>query len=53
MASLLFSMGVLATEKFVETSAKNLQGSYIGQTKDKVIEVFTKAQGGVLFVDEA
>jgi len=53
MARMLYALGVLASDSCVEVSAGDLQGSYLGQTKDKVNDVFRKAQGGVLFIDEA
>ena len=53
MGKMLYRLGVLSTDETVEVSALDLQGSYIGQTKDKLNDVFRKAQGGVLFVDEA
>jgi Holliday junction resolvasome RuvABC ATP-dependent DNA helicase subunit len=53
MAQILNELGVLGTDKIVTCSALDLQGSYVGQTKDKVNEKMLEAQGGVLFIDEA
>jgi SpoVK/Ycf46/Vps4 family AAA+-type ATPase len=53
MAQILSELGVLETDKIVTCSALDLQGSYVGQTKDKVNEKMVEAQGGVLFIDEA
>ncbi|KOO29726.1 nfx1-type zinc finger-containing protein 1 [Chrysochromulina tobinii] len=53
MAQILNELGVLGTDKIVICSALDLQGSYEGQTKDKVNEKMLEAQGGVLFIDEA
>ena len=53
MAKLLHDAGVLASDTSVEVSANDLQAGYVGQTKDKINEVFRQAQGGVLFIDEA
>lgn len=53
MARMLYALGVLASDSCVEVTAGDLQGSYLGQTKDKVNDVFRRATGGVLFIDEA
>jgi AAA+ superfamily predicted ATPase len=53
MAQILKELGVLVTDNIVTCSVLDLQGSYVGQTKDKVNEMMEQAQGGVLFIDEA
>lgn len=53
MARMLFALGLLSADTCHEVSAADLQGSHLGQTKDKVNEAFRKAQGGILFIDEA
>ncbi len=46
MAQILSELGVLETDKIVTCSALDLQGSYVGQMKDKVNEKMVEAQGG-------
>jgi hypothetical protein len=46
-------MGFLASIELVECSASDLVGEYIGQTGPKTKDLFEKAIGKVLFVDEA
>jgi SpoVK/Ycf46/Vps4 family AAA+-type ATPase len=53
MAESLYDMGLLSVNKLVTCSGLDMQGSYVGQTKDKVNEYMADAQGGVLFIDEA
>ena len=53
MAELMNALGLLATHRIVETSALDLTGEYVGQSKKKVQEAMDAARGGVLFIDEA
>ena len=53
IARLLHKIGVTRTGKFVEVSARDLIGKYVGHTDKQVHEVITTAKGGVLFIDEA
>ncbi|WP_431906648.1 AAA family ATPase [Micromonospora carbonacea] len=50
---LLNAMGVLRTGQLVEVSRADLVGEYVGHTAVKTTDVFNRARGGVLFVDEA
>jgi SpoVK/Ycf46/Vps4 family AAA+-type ATPase len=50
---LLNAMGILATGQMVEVSRADLVGRYVGHTAQKTLEVFNRARGGVLFIDEA
>ena len=45
--------GLLSKGHLVEVSRVDLVGKYVGHTADMVRDVFEKAKGGVLFIDEA
>jgi len=53
MAKLLKEMGVLDKGQLIEVERADLVGEYIGHTAKKVKEKVDRAQGGVLFIDEA
>ncbi|MGI5223653.1 right-handed parallel beta-helix repeat-containing protein [Actinoallomurus sp. CA-142502] len=50
---LLAALGVVPTGQFTEVSRTELVGQVLGETTQKTAAVFTKALGGVLFIDEA
>ncbi|WP_306368953.1 right-handed parallel beta-helix repeat-containing protein [Nocardiopsis sp. CC223A] len=50
---LLHALGVLPADHVVEAARSDLVGRYIGHTAQLTAEVFERARGGVLFVDEA
>lgn len=52
-ADALTSMGVLPVGQLIEVSRKDLVGQWLGSTARLVEEAFNKAEGGVLFIDEA
>lgn len=53
IADVLYSLGLLPSNKIKETSALDLTADYLGQTKTKVNEALKAAKGGILFIDEA
>ncbi len=53
LAQMLKNMGFLRSGQLIECSRADLIAEYVGQTAPKVTEVFNKALGGVLFIDEA
>ncbi|MDQ4068172.1 MAG: AAA family ATPase [Actinomycetota bacterium] len=52
LAQIYRTLGVVEKGQLVETDRSGLVAGYIGQTAIKVKEVFTKALGGVLLIDE-
>lgn len=52
-AQILKDNGVLSKGELVEVGRKDLVGKYVGWTAKQVEDVFKKAEGSVLFIDEA
>ncbi len=53
IAGLYFRLGIVKTEKIVETDRSGLVAPFIGQTALKTKAVVESALGGILFIDEA
>lgn len=53
LGKMFLSLGLIPTDDFIETSASDLVPGYVGQTGGKTREIFSKARGKVLFIDEA
>jgi stage V sporulation protein K len=52
-ADIFLRLGILKNNKFIEIKRDDLVGQYLGQTAMKTRELLEKADGGVLFLDEA
>ncbi|KAJ6008136.1 P-loop containing nucleoside triphosphate hydrolase protein [Penicillium herquei] len=53
MGEIFYRMGLLATSEVIECSVTDMIGEYVGSTGPKVLEVFERGLGKVLFIDEA
>lgn len=53
VANVLYNIGVIKTNKLVETDRAGLVAGYVGQTAIKTREKVMEAMDGVLFIDEA
>jgi SpoVK/Ycf46/Vps4 family AAA+-type ATPase len=53
IADVLYNIGVIRTNKLVETDRAGLVAGYVGQTAIKTTEKVREAMDGVLFIDEA
>ncbi|KAF8578762.1 P-loop containing nucleoside triphosphate hydrolase protein [Ramaria rubella] len=53
MGQVYYDMGFLSSTEVVECSTSDLVGQYVGQTGPKTRDLFEKALGRVLFIDEA
>jgi SpoVK/Ycf46/Vps4 family AAA+-type ATPase len=53
LAQIYKALGILERGNLVECDRQALVGAYVGQTAIKTSELINKAQGGVLFIDEA
>ena len=53
LARIYRSLGVVEKGQLVEVDRAGLVAGFVGQTATKVTEVFDKADGGVLLIDEA
>ncbi|UKZ70725.1 uncharacterized protein TrAtP1_011696 [Trichoderma atroviride] len=53
VGQIFYDMGILSTNEVVECSASQLIGKHVGHTGPKVIDLFEKSLGKILFIDEA
>jgi probable Rubsico expression protein CbbX len=53
MAEILHRLGYIEKPRVVSVTRDDLVGQYVGHTAPKTKEVLKRAQGGVLFIDEA
>ena len=47
------SLGIISKGGVIVTERSKIVGRYIGETEKKMLEILSKAQGNVLFIDEA
>ncbi len=48
-----YGLGIVKKDKFMAVKRSDLIGKYLGHTAKMTQEIFDKAKGGVLFIDEA
>ena len=53
MADIYKSIGMINTGQLIEVSRQDLVAGYVGQTALKVRDAIERADGGILFIDEA
>ena len=53
VARIYAALGILPSGQLVEVDKAGLVGGYLGQTESKTADVIARAQGGLLFIDEA
>lgn len=53
IAKIYHALDIIPTSNLIETDRSGLVGQYIGSSSKKTQEQIKKAQGGVLFIDEA
>ena len=53
LAGIFYEVGILKEKELVEVGRADLVAKYVGQTADMVKQVFRRARGKLLFIDEA
>ena len=53
VAGILYEIGLLSSNEVIEVGRADLVANYVGQTATKVRDVFRRAKGKLLFIDEA
>jgi len=53
IARLYKELGLLTSGQLIEVDRSHLVGGYVGQTEQRVMDAVKRADGGVLFIDEA
>ena len=53
ISNIYYGLGIIKKNKFTQAKRSDLIGKYLGHTAKQTQEVFDKASGGVLFIDEA
>ena len=52
MSGTFFDSGIIKNKEFIELNGAGLKAEYVGQTVGKVKDIFQKATGGTIFLDE-
>ena len=53
ISNIYYGLGIIKKNKFTQAKRSDLIGKYLGHTAKQTQEVFDRASGGVLFIDEA
>lgn len=53
IGKLYYGLGIVENDSFTQVKRSQLIGKYLGHTAVQTQEIFDKAEGGVLFIDEA
>ena len=53
MSRILCAIGIVSRPEVIEVRGVDLKGSVLGETKDKVNQLFEKGSGAVILIDEA
>lgn len=53
LSQIMADEGLIKNNRFIECKKSDMVGMFIGHTASKITDLFEKAEGGILFIDEA